>query len=257
MKKMVQKMVFLGLALGTLASSLPAKAVVSRNERALVVVAEMDSGGLPELRNLYTALEVATSEVPRRILSVQYGSVIILRNGDATLTKMRQTLRGLGANSRIKAIDVILSLHGSPNLLAFADRNENTERLADFFELNNSPSAIRVTQMTKQKLRLMYSTACFGRTHTDDWSAVGFDAVIGAYGVNANAEVEYPSLLGLWVIGQSIQNSLAPSNSNVAIAVTDAPLRAAGEFFHNALAQVNSKKVIRGNARLTIDSDPN
>ena len=52
MTKMVQHMLLLGLVLGTLASSLSASALVSRNERALVVVSEMDSGGLPELHDL-------------------------------------------------------------------------------------------------------------------------------------------------------------------------------------------------------------
>jgi hypothetical protein len=255
MKKMVQQLAVLGLVLGTLASSLSAEAAVSRSERALVVVSEMDSGGLPELHDLYTALEVATAQVPSRILSVQYGSVKLLRNEDATLTKLRQTLRSLGANPNIKAIDVILSLHGAPNLLAFADRHENTERMADFFELNSTPGAARITQQTKKKLRLMYSTACFGRSHNDDWRAVGFDTVIGARGVNANAGVEYPSLLGLWVVGQSVQTSLAPSNNDVTIAITDSPLRAAGELMNNALAEVDSKKFIRGNALLTINSD--
>jgi len=115
-KEMVMKKVSVLSALVVLGflSAGQVQAEVTKSQRALVVVSEMDSDGIPELHDVYSALEVATAEVPRRILSIQYGQVIVLKNQQATLVNFRQTLRNLAGLSHIKAIDVIRWEHRDP-----------------------------------------------------------------------------------------------------------------------------------------------
>lgn len=249
----IQRMLLGLLAICTVAT---ARADVTKSQRALVVVTELDRQGAPELRDLYRGLESATIDFPRALLANQYAVVRILNNNLASKDAFRQTLRGLGANPNIHAIDVILALHGATNRLSFVDGAMDTESLSDFFDVRNNPQNLALTNLTKNKLRLMYSTACFGRSHIDDWLAVGFDAVIGAHGVNANSEAEYPSMLTQWASGQTAFNALAPTNNDIALAATDGPLVATGHLLNNFLARVNSRKAFGGLHSVKINSEP-
>lgn len=252
--KQILKKGLIGLAV--LAAASFAKAEVSKNERALLIVSELDQRGDPALGNLYRMLEGATIEVPRAFLGGQYGTIQVLANRDVTIQNFRQALRTLAGNARIKAIDVIVALHGTTNRLAFEDGTVDTENLASFFDVRATPALAARTDLTRGKLRLLYSTACFGRSHIDDWLAVGFDAVIGAYGVNANAEVEYPSVLGQWALGQAAFNALTATNVPTSLAVTDGPLVMAGRLSGSFLQHVNSKKSFGGLKQTNIKSDP-
>lgn len=244
------------LGLVVLTAATFAKADVSKNERALLIVSELDQRGDPALGGLYRFLEGATIEVPRTFLGSQYGTIQVLANREVTRQNFRQALRSLAGDIRIKAIDVIIALHGTTNRLAFEDGTVDTETLASFFDVRITPGHAARTDLTRGKLRLLYSTACFGRSHIDDWLAVGFDAVIGAYGVNANAEFEYPSVLGQWALGQSAFNSLAATNLPTSLATTDGPLVMAGRLSGNFLQYVNSKKSFGGLKQTNINSDP-
>lgn len=100
----------------------------------------------------------------------------------------------------------------------------------------------------------MYNTSCFGSSHRAMFREVGYDAVVGSIGVNANSEFEFPSFLGLWTMGATIENALAPTNNPYMLGLADGAIRAIGEFRNDILAETNSRKVISGDRDLTINT---
>lgn len=88
-------------------------------------------------------------------------------------------------------------LHGLPDKLVFADGGVKTPALA---------GEIKALSLA-EKLRLVYSTACFGLSHADDFVKAGFTAAVGAKAVNANAAAEFPLLLAQWGGGARLQDA--------------------------------------------------
>lgn len=102
---------------------------------------------------------------------------------------------------------------------------------------------------------MVYSTACFGLSHADDFVKAGFTAAVGAKAVNANAAAEFPLLLAQWGGGARLQDALAIADS----AVTRMPLDGAAEAFAAVstprptwAGQVNSTKGIVGDRTVRI-----
>lgn len=246
-------LVFAIAALG-LATGLARADQVGPQNRALIIVDEIDTGVIPELKPLYTSLENLTIQLPHMpILINAYHEIHTLRDGDATLTRFRQVARQLAMRSDIHAIDVFMVLHGSPGALSWKDGIVHMDdMLAYMTEVHNVAEQVIVSHM-KKKFRLLYNTACFGATHRADFLRMGFDATDGAIGVNANSEVEYPSFLPLWTSGLvSFAEALAPTNNDAALAAADGPLVATGMLMNNFLKKVNSRKLLSGETNVHI-----
>lgn len=250
------KAVSLFALLASALSSVTAFAAVNANQRALVVVSELDEHSYPELRPLYTALEAITVSVPRNLLSATYASTKILNGESATLSNLKETLYRLAANPNIKAIDMIVNTHGLDEELFFHDGGRTMSHIQEELLSPDAPFNTAHTRAMKRKLRMLYSTACFGASHNNEWNAIGFDVSAGAIGVNVNAEAEYGGVLGAWAAGTPFSTGFAISNTDAALAVTDGPLRLAGQLAGNFLRFTNSKKRLRGNTAITINSDP-
>ena len=249
------KLMIAAALFGSVFASLAAQASVSKSERALVVLSELDQNSYPELRPLYTAMERLTADVPRSALAQQYNTLKVLQNQSATLSRLKTTLYSLAANSGIKAIDLIVNTHGTEDVLYFYDGGTSMRHIREEILSPDAPYNEATMLQLKQKLRMLYSTACFGATHNAEWIRMGFDVTDGSLGVNANAEVEYPSVVHAWSTGQPYSNGFRLSNTDAALLATDGPLRLAGQLGNNFLREVNSKKVFRGNTAITINSD--
>lgn len=232
-------------------------ASVPAARRALIIVNELDSTGIQEIAPLYTMLENLTIGLPQLpVIRNNYGTVRVLRNANATLASFRANARALALNPNIDAIDVILALHGKDRKLKWADGSVNMEDTVAFMNAAGSATELQIRSAVRRKLRIVYNTSCFGASHRSMLLTIGFDAVVGSIGVNANAEAEYPSFLAQWNLGQTFGGSFAATNTPVALAVTDAPLVATGNLFNNFLKHVNSRKVFGGNVNIRINSDP-
>jgi hypothetical protein len=179
-----------------------------------------------------------------------------LSNQSATLSNFKNTLYRLAATPSIKAIDVIINTHGLDEELFFYNGGWRMSEIQEELLSPDAPYTQATTNAMKKKLRMLYSTACYGASHNNNWNAIGFDVSAGAIGVNANAEAEYGGVLGAWAAGAPFSTGFLISNTDAALAITDTPVRIAGEFANNILREVNSKKKIRGNPSITINSDP-
>ena len=233
------------------------EASVAKQNRALVLVSELDTHGAEDLADMYRALENATRSIAPTFLRDDYGIIVNLNDNMATAANFVVTLRNLAARSDIQAIDVILSLHGKTDKVWFKEGRVRVSTLKDnLLTTRNHNEEILVNTM-KRKLRLMYNLSCYGESATDEFIDMGFDTAIGSKKVNANAEVEFPSVLGSWQFGARIDQALLPTNNDAAIAAHDGPLRLAGQVSgREMLIEVDSQKIIAGSKSLTINSDP-
>lgn len=232
-------------------------AAVPASRRALIIVNELDSTGIQELAPLYSTLETLTIALPTLpVVRNNYGTIRVLRNQNATLANFRANARALALNPNIDAIDVILALHGKDRKLKWSDGTVNMEDTVAFMNAAGNATEAQIRTTVRRKLRMVYNTSCFGASHRSMLLTIGFDAVVGSIGVNANSEVEYPSFLAQWNLGQTFGASFAATNTPVALAATDGPLVATGNLFNNFLKHVNSKKVFGGNVNIRIHSNP-
>ncbi len=231
-----------------------AQAEITKSQRVLLVVSELDSSVAPELRGLYGAIEALTQTSLNAIISPEYRHVHYLKNRDATAEAFAYALQALADRPDVLAIDTVMSVHGSPGALRFADRSVTMAAL----ERIVFPATMSATKQAnlRRKLRMMYNLSCFGRSHNATFRAMGYDIVAGSNGVNANAGVEFIPTITSWKIGGRFVDGFNPTNNDAALWLADGALRAAGEWQRNSLAQTDSKKYFAGFSSVRINSDP-
>ena len=105
--------------------------------------------------------------------------------------------------------------------------------------------------LLKQRLRLLYSTACYGATHAPDFIRAGFRVASGATRTNANGPYDYPTQLACWGRGWTYRSTVNLANSPIFIAMHDAIAKLLG------FDDVNSEKMIEGrkHTRITTPAD--
>ena len=249
----------LTLAIATLALTLSvtANAEITKQERVLVVVSELDEHAPRESRDLYRTLENLTRAIPNGILSSEYSRIIGQFDRSATSSNFVNLMRTLALDERVKAVDVILSLHGNTNKLYFFNGATQISDLSNSMLRATTPAQQDLVRKMKKKLRLMYNLSCFGKSVNPEFVQMGFDVSIGSVAVNANSDVEFPSFVGLWRIGFKVIDALAPTNNAAALLAHDGALRTVGHLSGNSMLQaINSKKEIEGRSTLKIDTDP-
>lgn len=227
-----------------------AQARIDKQDRVLVVVSELQTHGPQNLRQLYGAIEELTQLSTSVILGDDYREVHMLKGVNATAANFKSKIQSLSRNPSIRAIDVVFSLHGSSNRVYFREGGVDMSRLlTQVTETSASMTAAQITTM-KRKLRMIYNLSCFGQSHNNEFRSMGFDVSVGSVGVNANSEAEYASVLTQWSFGWKFIDTFNATNNDVALAITDQPVRLAG-------IPANSKKMFAGATQLTISSDPN
>ena len=230
-----------------------AQGAVSRSERnAVVFVAPLESAEMSALdRGLYDTVELAAYGGARAILSPAYGSVLVSEGSGATLAKLRTQLFGATNRAGVRAVDLIFVTHGATSRVFFADGARSMATVRDTL-LNGLSAAQRA------KLRMVFSTACFGATHRASWLAAGFDVASGASGIYADSAVSYVPFLSAWALGQSFNSAIAVANGIDFFRVTDNLAKA---YYNNKnrgdlAALVNSVRVKSGDTGLTVDGNP-
>lgn len=240
-----------------MAMGFQANAEITKNERVLVVVSELDQHGPGDLRDLYRTLEGLTRAIPGGILASEYSRVIGQFDRSATSNNFVNVLRTLALDERVKAVDVILSLHGNTNRLYFFEGGVRISNLMTRLLRADTPAQRDLVVKMKKKLRLMYNLSCFGDSVNEEFVSAGFDTSVGSLAVNANSDVEFPSFIGLWRMGFKVSEALAPTNNPAALLAHDGALRTLGHVTGNEMLQrIDSKKEVEGRSALRIDTDP-
>ncbi len=212
---------------------------ISKEERALIVVSNMTTHGRSDLRWLYRFLEISGTALTDLILRPRYKTYRKLTKREATHQAFVQAIAEAGAKDSVKAIDVILMLHGLEDEMSFEDGAISSLLLA------HEIAALNISK----KLRMLYSTTCYGKSHAIDFVAAGFTTACGSLATNANAATEFPTVLTMWAAGSRLQNAIATGGNSLTRIPQDRAAAAVG------FADANSTKEIIGNAAITIRSE--
>jgi hypothetical protein len=217
---------------------------VTKGRRALVSIINVQDFVPDNVRWLYQFID-ASGAIASDLLAFNYGKHRKLCGADATKAKFLDALECLGKDASVRAIDVLVMIHGLDGKLVFADAIYDTPELSD---------EIRAMNLSN-KLRLLYSTACYGFSHTGDFVRAGFSAAVGAKRVNANAGTEVPVLFTMWAGGARLRDAVAAGESPITRLPSDRAARWFGRINKTSWRDdVNSDKVIIGNDSITIKS---
>jgi hypothetical protein len=254
MKKSLKNLLLTSaLTLSTLGTAF-AEAPVTRDQRVLVVLSELDSAGAPELEQLYRALEDLTGHFVGALLQDKYKRIITLRNNSATLANFKRVVYQEANKTDIRAIDVIISVHGLPTKLAMANGTVTKDAFRDEM-LRTTTRQEQVNKIfVKKKLRALYNLACYAGRNMQTMRDIGFATANGARGVNANSEVELVPALTAWANGIGFKDSFTASNNPVALFASDAALREIGRAQNSMLKDIDSEKLFSGEFNKTINS---
>jgi len=211
---------------------------VSKHERTLLVVANLSTWGQPRLQWLYEWLDQNAVTVARLMMGPCYRQIQTLTGAETTRSNFVERIIRLAEEPQTKVLDVFLSLHGLDGVLYFEDGPVESAAVGE--ELGEAE--------LKHRLRLLYSTACYGATHAADFVNAGFRVASGAMALNANGPYDFPTQLLHWRRGETYRLAVKRANNRVFIDTHDAIARGLG------FTDVNSEKAIEGKKLTRITS---
>lgn len=225
----------------------PTKDIVNgREDRALLVISSLKIGSSQYLR-LYDFLDAQGISQAMDKLSPVYGTIAALRDSAASKRNILNTLRKFATDTSIREIDLILHCHGLKNgtIRIGQDDGSGFEDVSGK-DLRDDLKALGIAD----RLRMVYSTACYGAMIAQDFVDGGFTCACGAKAVNANSGTEYPDFLNRWKRGEGYRWSVDQAFNPVMTGVAETVARNVMGF-----NDVDSKKVIKGNSTININSE--
>lgn len=226
-------------------------ASISKNQRnAVVFVANLAQGSSLE-QTFYNFVQFAAATIAQGSLGPTYNHVTTVQGSSATLSQLHAALKSEANRSGSKAVDLIFVTHGLSNEVLFSDGKKSMSTVSQAIVDNLSSTQ-------RSKLRIVFSTACFGASHRSAWTNAGFKAASGSAGIYADSATSYPAFLGSWVVGTKFSDAVGLANAADPLRVSD---NAAKAWFNSKnkpdLAnQVNSVRSVRGTGTLTINLMP-
>ena len=215
---------------------------VDRERRAALIALRLSDGGIEKLKWLYRGLEAGGAREAKQILAPGYGEVMLLSGPALTSRGLVDAITRLTTSEDIDAVDVILVAHGLNGRLQFSRGDVCTAA-----DLATQLRAVGAAP----KLRLLYSSACFGATHAEQFLGAGFSTVIGAVEKNTTGLSEFRRLLRAWVRGESAGAALGIADRPAQRWFWDTAAKVAGR-----LKRVNSRKQLDGDPGVTIATPP-
>jgi hypothetical protein len=215
---------------------------VTRDERVLLVVANLvledngSNGG--NYQSLYEWLDRYAVLVANLLMRPVYRVVESLTKDQVTLGAFLDRVVSLAGDPETEALDVFLVVHGSPGRVYFDDMSITTADLRE--QLKAADLADR--------LRLLYSTACYGASHAGDFIEAGFRTASGAVAVCANGPYDFPTQLIKWGTVHTYKSTVKAGNNPVFRVIHDNAAKAMG------FTDVNSEKIIVGKKYTRITS---
>ncbi len=212
--------------------------IVDVHERVLLIVANLSDGGDPRFQFLYEWLDANAINVAWFILGDDYQRIDVLTGPHVTAANFIESVVVNAKNPQTSALDVFLILHGLEGKLYFDDGEMLSREIKDHLKAEN----------LKHRLRLLYSTACYGATHAQDFVEAGFRTASGALGACANGPYDFPVQLYNWSKGKTYKSAVKAGNHKIGLLTHDAFARVMG------FEDVNSEKIIVGKKLTRIHS---
>jgi len=224
---------------------------VSKTERELVQAILVSQDLVGAERALYEFIELSTETLTRTVLGPVYGRTTFLKGSAVTLDGLVAALGTAAGRPGVEAVDLLFTTHGTTDEVVFFEGRTAEEDLREALVNGLSPAK-------RAKLRIVFSTACFGATHLDTWIAAGFSEASGAEGIYADSAVSYAPFLTAWATEHTFADAVAAAN---AADVLDAADNAARAFYlaqnepDNA-AKIDSDRLRAGTGTTRIYSNP-
>lgn len=197
---------------------------------------------------LYDGIESLAESIPDALVKPKYDKYVTVRGADATLDRLCKELKELAKTCR--AVDLIYVTHGSNQALVFADGAVDNSQLSG--KISHA-----LTDAERARLRVVYSTACYGRSHIGGWLSSGFRAASGSRKVSADAACSYAAFLKSWADGKSFKACVQESNANVVCTNGwDAAAEAKYALLNGVSIDANSFRDAAGETALSICAKP-
>lgn len=244
-------LVLAGLA-ALLVSAAPAGATtpVSKAQREVVVFSPGLAQGTPLERAFYDFVEFNAISLATVTLGTRYNAVHVVKGAAATRNGLASKLNEIASRTSIRAVDMVFVTHGLSNEVVLADGNWSMVSVRDRIRLVLSAA-------DRAKLRMVFSTACFGAAHRTAWREAGFKTVSGSRQVYADSAASYLPFLSAWAVGGTFGASVLAANAAGSASTWDAA--AAAMFFARGsqfATQVDSFRLTSGATGLTISTMP-
>jgi hypothetical protein len=211
---------------------------VDVDERVLLLIANLSDGGDPRLQRIYEWLDTNAVNVVWQILKDEYIYIDVLTGSNVLSSSFIHRVITNAKKPNVKALDVILVLHGLAGKLFF----DNGAVLSSELKTELKDANLM------DRLRLLYSTACYGATHAQDFVDAGFRTVSGALGICTNGPFDFPVQLYNWSRGKTYKSVVIAGNHKIGLLTHDTLAKAFG------FEDVNSEKIIKGKKFTRINS---
>lgn len=165
------------------------------------------------LSALYKAIEAGAELSPNVEIKNYYGAFKVVKNPNATLANLCAELGHL--TSTCDAIDLIFVTHGADQTVVFDGPGGGATAAHAIADVRAAIEAA-IPASRRKRLRMVFSTACFGKTHLSAWIGAGFKVASGSRGIYADSAVSYGDFLRAWRDGRSFKSAIDVTNAKTA-----------------------------------------
>ena len=242
--------IVLSVTVAVTAQPAAAATSVTKAQRELIIVsADMSQGNALE-RGLYDVIEWSGVGLATGTLALRYNAVRILKDDNATRSGLVSVLRTSASKSTIRAVDLIFITHGATGEVLFSNARVSMASVRDAIESG-------LTAGQRAKLRMVFSTACFGASHRGAWRAAGFKMASGSLKIYADSAASYQPFLTSWVAGLNFGAAVTVANAAGAASPWDA-IASTWYLSKNSpnWQQIDSTRAVSGSTGLTISTMP-
>jgi hypothetical protein len=227
----------------------PIVAVTKAQRDVVLFLANLAPPEDPE-KSFYEFVSFAAESLGVGFTQPQYRAVHVVKGRNATFAALANGLNAVASNAAVKAVDLVFVTHGLSDAVLFSDvRRTMADVRQDIVQ--------KLSAADRAKLRAVFSTACFGSTHRQEWINAGFKVASGSRQIYADSGTSYPAFLIAWTAGQSFAAAVNAANGSDPLRLQDkaaVPVLRSFGFSEQAASRVDSVRVTLGNAALSINT---
>jgi hypothetical protein len=228
-----------------------AATTVTKSQRELVVFSPGLAQGTALESAFYDFVEINAVVLATATLGTRYSTVHIVRGAAATRAGLANALDTAASKSTIRAVDLVFVTHGATDEVLLSDARWTIGQVRDRIRTG-------LTLADRAKLRMVFSTACFGASHRTAWREAGFRTVSGSRQIYADSAASYLPFLSSWALGGTFAASVTAANVAGAPSGWD---QAASAWYLSRgkpveAGQIDSFRLTSGSTGLTIGTMP-
>jgi hypothetical protein len=192
-------------------------------------------------KSFYEFVSFAAESLGLGFLRPHYRAVHLVKGKNATFDMLATRLNTATSNPAVKVVDLIFVTHGMTDKVQFSDGKKSMDEVKQAI-------LARLSNTDRTKLRMVFSTACFGQTHRDEWMGAGFNAASGSRQIYADSGTSYPAFLTAWTSGQSFAAAVKAANESDPLRLQDQAATQLG------FSPTDSVRIVGGNGDLKINT---